>query len=86
MPTSIARCWLSRPSSTSQFGSLLPAGRAPHLHLFLNRNLAGLQRLSLKGEAVIAAPLKLTRPADERRDFMAALMGAISLRSSAPRS
>jgi hypothetical protein len=39
-----------------------------------------LERLSLKGETVIAVPLKLTRPADERRDFMAALMGAISLR------
>ena len=54
---------------------------APHTcHLFLNRNLAGLERLSLKGESVIAVPLKVTRPADERRDFMAALMGAISLR------
>ena len=53
----------------------------PHTcHLFLNRNLAGLARSKLKGEAVIAVPLKLTRPADERRDFMAALMGAISLR------
>jgi len=53
----------------------------PHTcHLFLNRNLAGLARLSLKGESVIAVPLKMTRPADERRDFMAALMGAISLR------
>lgn len=53
----------------------------PHTcHLFLNRNLAGLARSKLKGEAVIAVPLKLTRPADERRDFMAALLGAISLR------
>lgn len=53
----------------------------PHTcHLFLNRNLAGLSRSNLKGEDVIAVPLKLTRPADERRDFMAALMGAVSLR------
>lgn len=53
----------------------------PHTcHLFLNRNLACLERSNLKGEAVIAVPLKMTRPADERRDFMAALMGAISLR------
>lgn len=53
----------------------------PHTcHLFLNRSLAGLERTSLKGESVIAVPLKMTRPADKRRDFMAALMGAISLR------
>lgn len=53
----------------------------PHIcHLFLNRNLASLVRSSLKGEAVIAVPGKMTQPADERRDFMAALMGAISLR------
>jgi hypothetical protein len=25
-------------------------------------------------------PLRLTKPADERRDFMAALLGAISLK------
>jgi hypothetical protein len=53
----------------------------PHTcYLFLNRSLAGLPRSSLKGEAVIAVPLKVTRPADERRDFMASLLGAISLR------
>jgi hypothetical protein len=53
----------------------------PHTcHLFLNRSLAGLERTSLKGETVIAVPLMMTRPADERRDFMAALMGAISLK------
>lgn len=53
----------------------------PHTcHLFLNRSLAGLERTNLKGEVVIAVPLKMTRPADERRDFMAALIGAISLR------
>ncbi|MEQ1716374.1 MAG: hypothetical protein ABL907_10385 [Hyphomicrobium sp.] len=57
-----------------------PPDAAHACHLFLNRNLAGLERSNLKGEAVIAVPLKMTRPADERRDFMAALMGAISLR------
>ncbi|NOT71868.1 MAG: hypothetical protein HOP09_11505 [Hyphomicrobium sp.] len=52
----------------------------PHTcHLFLNRSLAGLARSNLTGEAVIAVPLKLTRPADTGRDFMAALMGAIRL-------
>ena len=57
-----------------------PPGEPHTCYLFLNRNLAGLVRSRLKGEAVIAVPLKMTRPADERRDFMAALMGAISLR------
>lgn len=53
----------------------------PHAcHLFLNRSLAGLPTSTAKGKPAIAVPLKLTRPADERRDFMAALMGAISLR------
>jgi len=54
---------------------------APHTcHLFLNRSLAGLDPVSVKGKAVIAVPLQLTWPVDERRDFMAALLGAISLR------
>jgi hypothetical protein len=53
----------------------------PHAcHLLLNRNLAGLPVTRMKGKAAIAVPLKLGRLADERRDFMAALMGAISLR------
>ena len=49
-------------------------------HLFLNRTLAGLPPKSIKGEQVISVPLRLTKPADERRDFMAALLGAISLK------
>ena len=53
----------------------------PHTcHLFLNRALAGLPTKTVKGEQVIPVPLRLTKPADERRDFMAALLGAISLR------
>jgi len=53
----------------------------PHTcHLFLNRNLAGLPTSKVKGTPVIAMPLTLTRLADERRDFMAALLGAISIR------
>lgn len=53
----------------------------PHTcHLFLNRSLAALSPTRANGKDVIAVPLTLTRPADERRDFMAAVMGAISLR------
>ena len=53
----------------------------PHTcHLFLNRALAGLPARTVNGEEVISVPLRLTKPADERRDFMAALLGAISLR------
>jgi hypothetical protein len=66
--------------NTSVWFACFPPGEPHTCHLFLNRNLAGLERSNLKGEAVIAVPLKITRPADERRDFMAALMGAISLR------
>lgn len=49
-------------------------------HLFLNRSLAGLAGKQIKGKPVLPVPLKLTRPADERRDFMAAVLGAISLK------
>ena len=53
----------------------------PHTcHLFLNRSLAGLATKTIKGEQVIPVPLRLTKPADERRDFMAALLGVISLK------
>ncbi len=53
----------------------------PHTcHLFLNRALAGLAPKTVKGEQVIPVPLRLTKSADERRDFMAALLGAISLK------
>ena len=49
-------------------------------HLFLNRSLTGLEITKAKGRPAIAVPLKLARLADERRDFMAALLGAISLK------
>jgi hypothetical protein len=53
----------------------------PHTcHLFLNSGLAGLPVKSVKGDKVIPVPLRQTKPADDRRDFMAALLGAISLR------
>ena len=53
----------------------------PHVcHLILNRELAGLPVRRAKGAPSIAVPLKLATLADERRDFMAALLGAISLR------
>ena len=53
----------------------------PHVcHLILNRSLAGLAVTERKGKPSIAVPLKMARLADERRDFMAALLGAISLR------
>ncbi len=48
--------------------------------LILNRNLEALPVRRAKGKAIIAVPLKLARLADERRDFMAAVLGAISLR------
>lgn len=48
--------------------------------LMLNRTLAGLPLTRRKGKDAIAVPLSHMRLADERRDFMAALMGAISLR------
>ena len=53
----------------------------PHVcHLILNSNLAALPFTSRKGYPSIAVPLKMATLADERRDFMAALLAAISLR------
>jgi hypothetical protein len=53
----------------------------PHTcHLFLNRSLADLNAATVMGKTVVTVPLRLTRPVDERRDFMAALLGAISLK------
>ena len=53
----------------------------PHVcHLILNGELAGLPVRRAKGAPSIAVPLKMARLADERRDFMAALLGAISTR------
>ncbi len=53
----------------------------PHTcYLFLNRALAVLPVMEIKGEPVITVPLSMTKAVDERRDFMAAVLGAISLR------
>ena len=49
-------------------------------HLVLIRELASLPIRRAKGTPSIAVPLKMARLADERRDFMAAVLGAISLR------
>lgn len=57
-----------------------PPGAPYTGYLFLNRNLARLPVRTVKGTAVIAVPLRITRAVDERRDFMAAVLGAISLR------
>lgn len=54
---------------------------APHTcHLFLNRDLSRLAITKVKSKQTIAVPLRLTKAIDERRDFMAAVLGAISLR------
>lgn len=49
-------------------------------HLFLNRDLAGLKASPCGGAPSIAVPLAQTVTADPRRDFMAVLLSAISLR------
>jgi hypothetical protein len=49
-------------------------------HLFLNRDLTGLPVTKRRGAASITVPLKDTVTADPRRDFMAVLLSAISLR------
>ena len=56
-----------------------PPGEQHICHLVLNRSLAGLDVATINGRAVVAVPLKAMRAADERRDFMAALLGAIRL-------
>jgi hypothetical protein len=66
--------------NTSVWFACFPPDGMHTCHLFQNRSLAALTKSSLKGEVVIAVPLTLTRQTDERRDFMAALLGAISLR------
>ena len=66
--------------STSVWFACFPPDEPHVCHLILNRNLAGLPVTGRKGKPSIAVPLKLARLADERRDFMAALLGAISLR------
>ena len=49
-------------------------------HLFLNRDLAGLRGRRRAGAQSTAIPLTSTVTADARRDFMAVLLSAISLR------
>lgn len=49
-------------------------------HLFLNRDLARLPVRRTRGGEAIAVPLASTVTADPRRDFMAVLTGAISLK------
>jgi hypothetical protein len=56
-----------------------PPGEPNTCHLFLNRSLSGVPVAKRRGAPSIAVPLRLTRVVDDRRDFMAALMGAIKL-------
>lgn len=49
-------------------------------YLFLNRDLARLPVATVKGKPTVAVPLRLTKAVDERRDFMAAVLSAITLR------
>jgi hypothetical protein len=64
----------------SVWSACFPPEEGHACHLFLNRNLAGLPVENRGGKPSLAVPLRLTKLADDRRDFMAALMGAISLR------
>lgn len=57
-----------------------PPGGGHDCHLLLNRRLTGLPVTTREDKASIAVPLKLTKVVDERPDFVAALMDAISLR------
>lgn len=53
----------------------------PHTcHLVLNRSLVRLTPATRCGQASIAVPLTAMHLADDRRDFMAALMAAIRIR------
>ncbi len=66
--------------NTSVGLACFPPGESNTSHLFLNRDLAGLPRMAVNGKATITVPLSRGRLADERRDFMAALMGAVARR------
>jgi hypothetical protein len=57
-----------------------PPGEPGTCHLFLNRDLAGMQSSQRRQVRSIAVPLTNTITADPRRDFMAVLLSAISLR------
>jgi hypothetical protein len=65
--------------STSVWFACFPPAEAGTCHLFLNRALAGLPVARRRAKDVIEVPLRSTRLADDRRDFMAALVGAIRL-------
>jgi hypothetical protein len=66
--------------NTSVWFACFPPDEAHVCHLILNRELSRLPVTTTKGKPVIAVPLRATKPVDERRDFMAAVLGAISLR------
>lgn len=57
-----------------------PPAEPTTCHLFLNRDLARHAPSLQSGRSAIAMPLKETVTADTRRDFMGALLSAISLR------
>jgi len=58
----------------------LPPSEPRTCHLFMNRDLTSLPVTLRRRTPSIAVPLKSTVTADPRRDFMAVLMSAISLR------
>lgn len=66
--------------NTSVWFACFPPGDPHACHLFLNRSLVGIEPTTIKGSAVVPVSLRQTRLADDRRDFMAAVLGAISLR------
>jgi hypothetical protein len=66
--------------SVSVWYACFPPDEVHTCHLFLNRSLAGLPVSRRNGRDSIKVPLTMTRLADDRRDFLAALLAAISLR------
>ena len=66
--------------SMSVWFACFPPAEPNVCHLFLNRSLACLPVNRRNGEDAIAVPLRLTRLADERRDFMAALISSIRMK------
>ena len=66
--------------NTSIWFACFPPNEQHTCHLSLNRSQTGLPTRPRKGTETIAVPLTMSRLADGRRDFMAALLGAISLR------
>lgn len=66
--------------STSVWFACFPPAEDHTCLLVLNRTLAGLPVTTRCGTPSLAVPLKAMHLADERRDFMAALVGATRLR------